>query len=407
MNSKHARFGPGALVAAAFIGPGTVTVCTLAGVSDGLSLLWAMLIAIFICYVLQEMAARIGLVTRKGLTEALRSEIRDPITRTVMLGIILAAIVIGNAAYEAGNISGGALGLQTLFGVANFSIMGVDLRPFTILISVLAAVVLYIGSYYIIEKLLISLVTLMSIAFALAAVATKPELSELIAGLVPRPRPAQTLTIMALIGTTVVPYNLFLHARTVQEKWADAQALPQMRRDAAWTIGIGGLISMTIIITAAAMQGSAVTDAAQLARSLEPVFGMFSRYILAIGLFAAGITSAITAPLAAVYVTNGAAGWRQDLRAGHSRAVWLAVLLTGTAFSVVGGSPIEIIRFAQVANGILLPLMVAFLLWAANRSSLMGDHTNTRRRNLFGFAVLIFATALSLRSLWTVISALR
>jgi len=407
MATSQTRFGPGALITAAFIGPGTVTLCTLAGVTSGYSLLWAMLIAAAICYVLQEMAARFGMVTGKGLSEALRSEIASPVPRATALAIVLGAIVIGNAAYEAGNISGGALGLQALTGTGNIRLGAFELNPINLLIAVLAAALLYTGSYRLLERVLIALVILMSIAFALVALETRPSAGELLAGLVPRMSLDQTLTVVGLIGTTVVPYNLFLHASIVQEKWSGPAELRLMRQDTGVTVGVGGLISMAIIVAAASMQGSQVTSAAELAQALEPVFGVSSRYVLGIGLFAAGVTSAITAPLAAAYVAGGCMGWGRELRSPRYRSVWLSVLLVGVIFSFVGGSPIEVIRFAQVTNGILLPLIVAFLLWAVNRRRLAGDFVNTRVQNLLGIGVLVAVTALSLRSLWLMLQSMR
>ncbi|MGB5364374.1 MAG: divalent metal cation transporter, partial [Aureibaculum sp.] len=109
------NIGPGTLVAAAFIGPGTVTLCTLAGVNFGFTLLWAMVLSIIATIVLQEMAARLGIISQKGLSEVIRGEIKNPLARKVTIILILSAIVIGNAAYEAGNISGGILGLETIF----------------------------------------------------------------------------------------------------------------------------------------------------------------------------------------------------------------------------------------------------------------------------------------------------
>ena len=116
IKSWFKNIGPGPLVAAAFIGPGTVTLCSIAGVNFGYALLWAMVLSILATIVLQEMAARLGIVSQKGLSEIIRSEIKNPVLRGFAIILILSAIVIGNAAYEAGNISGGALGMQTLFG---------------------------------------------------------------------------------------------------------------------------------------------------------------------------------------------------------------------------------------------------------------------------------------------------
>jgi manganese transport protein len=110
------NIGPGTLVAAAFIGPGTVTICTIAGVNFGFNLLWAMLLSVIATVVLQEMAARLGVISQKGLSEVIREEIKIPFVKHFVTLLILGAIVVGNAAYEAGNISGGILGLETVFG---------------------------------------------------------------------------------------------------------------------------------------------------------------------------------------------------------------------------------------------------------------------------------------------------
>ena len=141
------NIGPGPLVAAAFIGPGTVTVCTLAGVGFGYSLLWAMVLSIVATVVLQEMSARLGIITQKGLSEIIRTEIKNPILKGLTIVIILSAIVIGNAAYEAGNISGGVLGLQTLVGNPVLEIGAISLNLLSVIIGIIAFVLLYLGNY--------------------------------------------------------------------------------------------------------------------------------------------------------------------------------------------------------------------------------------------------------------------
>ena len=141
------NIGPGPLVAAAFIGPGTVTVCTLAGINFGFGLLWAMVLSIVATVVLQEMAARLGIISQKGLSEVIRSQVSNPLLRTLAITLILSAIVVGNAAYEAGNISGSILGLESLFGSHTVIIGSVNLNLFSILIGVIAFILLYIGNY--------------------------------------------------------------------------------------------------------------------------------------------------------------------------------------------------------------------------------------------------------------------
>ena len=218
---------------------------------------------------------------------------------------------------------------------------------------------------------------------------------------------ASLLTVVGLIGTTVVPYNLFLHASLVQAKWQGPEQLGDARRDTVVAVAVGGLVSMSIIVSATAVDSTGVNNAADLALSLEPLFGGMARYLLSIGLFAAGITSAITAPLAAAYVTSGCLGWGADLRHPGFRAVWMGVLALGVFFSSLGISPIEIIRFAQVANGIALPVVVAVLLWLMNQEAVLGAHRNRPFHNAMGGLILMVTVALGWRALLQVAASLQ
>ena len=146
------NIGPGPLVAAAFIGPGTVTLCSIAGLDYGFSLLWALVLSVFATIVLQEMSARLGIISKKGLSEVIRNEIHNPILKKVIITLILSAIVIGNAAYEAGNISGGVLGLEAVFGENIINLYDLNIKPYSILLGAIAFALLYIGNYKIIER---------------------------------------------------------------------------------------------------------------------------------------------------------------------------------------------------------------------------------------------------------------
>ncbi len=223
MKSWFRNLGPGILVSAAFIGPGTVTVCTLAGVNFGFSLLWALLLSIIACIVLQEMAARLGIITQKGLSEVIREELKNPFFKTLAILLIFSAIVLGNAAYEAGNISGAVLGISAIFPAEVIPVGPVELNLYSLLIGLLAFLLLFIGNYKLLERVFIGLVALMSLCFIVTAVLAAPNLYDLLKGLfVPTQGSAGILTVIALIGTTVVPYNLFLHASLVSEKWKKA-----------------------------------------------------------------------------------------------------------------------------------------------------------------------------------------
>lgn len=397
------NLGPGPLIAAAFIGPGTVTLCTLAGVKFGMSLLWTLLIAVLASITLQSMAVKIGIIGKKSITEALKDEISNPVIKYIIITLIFMTILIGNTAYEAGNISGAVMGLETLFGQIKIDFKDFSLNIHAIIIGLLAGALLWIGKYRIIERCLIGLVIIMSIAFLFTAIATRPSLLSVLSGLLSFKAPAGSLlTIIGLVGTTIVPYNLFLHAELVKEKWNDKGDLKFALKDLIIALGLGGLISLSIVITASSINATDINTVGDLALGLESLFGTFSRQFLAIGLFAAGITSTITAPLAAAYVVCGCFGLSTNLQSNYFKFIWLSIILFGVFFSATGLKLITIIQFAQITNGILLPIMVGLLLWMMNKSSLLGNFKNNNLQNAIGFIIIVVSLFLSLRTLFLI-----
>ena len=397
------NLGPGPLIAAAFIGPGTVTLCTLAGVKFGMSLLWTLLIAVLASIILQSMAVKIGIIGKKSITEALKDEISNPVIKYIIITLIFMTILIGNTAYEAGNISGAVMGLETLFGQIKIDFKDFSLNIHAIIIGLLAGALLWIGKYRIIERCLIGLVIIMSISFLFTAIATRPSLLSVLSGLFSFKAPAGSLlTIIGLVGTTIVPYNLFLHAELVKEKWNDKGDLKFALKDLIIALGLGGLISLSIVITASSIKATDINTVGDLALGLESVFGTFSRQFLAIGLFAAGITSTITAPLAAAYVVCGCFGLSTNLQSNYFKFIWLSIILFGVFFSATGLKLITIIQFAQITNGVLLPIMVGLLLWMVNKSSLLGNFKNNNLQNAIGFIIILVSLFLSLRTLFLI-----
>ncbi len=396
--------GPGILVSAAFIGPGTVTVCTLAGVKFGYSLLWALVLSIIACVILQEMAARLGIVAQKGLSECIRDQIKQPAVRVLALILVFSAIVIGNAAYEAGNITGAVLGVSAVTPSLNMQLGNLTLDVWPVIIGGIAFILLSIGNYKILERIFIGLVILMSLAFLVTAFLVNPDFLSILKGMfIPRSSSAGILTVIALIGTTVVPYNLFLHASLVQEKWKKTTDLPLARKELTAAIILGGIVSMAIVVCASSPSISQVSSAADLALALKPLFGSYATWFIAIGLMAAGITSAITAPLAAAYVVKGCLGWKGGLKSLKFKSVWILILLSGVVFSSLGLKPLQIIQFAQVANGLLLPIIAIFLFWAVNQSSLMGKFVNSRIQNILGILIIAISIFLGAKSIYTVL----
>jgi Mn2+/Fe2+ NRAMP family transporter len=209
--------------------------------------------------------------------------------------------------------------------------------------------------------------------------------------------------VISLIGTTVVPYNLFLHASLVKEKWKSLNDLKAVRWDMGISLLLGGLISMAIVISASPMAGARVTSALDLAQSLEPLLGSLARVAISIGLVAAGFSSAMTAPLAAAYVAQGCFGWESGTRTPEFRVIWISVLILGVLALSFSFRPIEIIQVAQFANGLLLPLIAIVLLVAMNQRAILKNQVNTRIQNALGVLIVLVTLMLGLRSIMGVL----
>lgn len=385
-------FGPSTLVAAAFIGPGTLTTCTIVGVQSSYSLLWAMLFAIVTTILLQEMSARLGFITQSGLGEAFNAQFQKGFARVLVFFLVIGAILIGNAAYEAGNISGGILGLDLLLG---------EMKVWPLIIGGICFVLLFIGKYKWIESILIAMVLLMSLCFLITAILVKPDISEILAGFVPNNLGSTDFFLVAaVIGTTVVPYNLFLHASTISKKWKPGDSIKELRTENGVSVALGGLISILIIITAAS-SGDAVntiTGAKDLAIQLEPLFGESAKWFMGLGLMAAGISSALTAPLAAAYAAKGLFGWKDEKQLPF-RMIWMGILICGVLVAITDLPRVAVIQFAQITNALLLPFTAIYLLYTCNSKTLLGKYANGWKTNTLAIFVVLITLMLSLRSL--------
>jgi NRAMP (natural resistance-associated macrophage protein)-like metal ion transporter len=315
--------------------------------------------------------------------------------------LVISAIGIGNAAFETGNLLGASLGIGSLAPTINLSV-----GTWSAIIGALASILLFAGSYKLIERVLIGLVIMMSLAFLTTAFVISPVLADIFRGMfVPSLPAGSLLALVGLIGTTVVPYNLFLHASAVQQRWNKPEDIPEARLDISISVILGGLISIAIVVTSAVAffgTGVAISSGSDLAVQLEPVMGGWSKYFIGVGLFAAGISSAITAPLAAAYAISGILGWKRDLKSRRFRLVWMAILLVGVFFSVIGFKPLEAILFAQAANGVLLPVIAIYLLWVMNSKRVMGASRNGYLSNIIGAVVVLVALGIGVRTLFHV-----
>lgn len=382
--------GPGFFIAAAFIGPGTITACTLAGVAHGMTLLWVLAFAVVATIVLQEMSARLALASGQGLAESLLA-LAPPWGKVVAWLTGLAA-VFGVIAFEAGNLSGAGLGLASLSNM--------ETAPWTAAVAIVATGLLLTGRYRLIEQVLMACVALMGLAFIVTAIAVTPDPMMLLRGLViPRIPTDGALTVLALVGTTIVPYNIYLHASAVRERWSGTAALPAARWDLIVAVSIGGLISAAVVITAAAsLPGAEIASGVDMARQLEPLLGGWARFSFGVGLAIAGLTSAITAPLAAAYILTGLVHVDSRLSGLTSRGVMIGVVGIGAAFSMAGVQPVQLIVFAQAANGLVLPLIAFALLIALNDRVRLGNHANGPIGNAVGLTITALCGMLALRA---------
>jgi len=343
--------------------------------------------------VLQEMSARLGLATGTGLGQALRSVKGPPWLGMTLASLAAVAVIGGAAAYQAGNLTGAGLGLA--------SATGLPLRVWVGIGAILSGALLWTGQYKLVERVLASCVAIMGVVFLATASLVVPHLGDVAKGMfVPRLPGGAELTALALIGTTIVPYNLFLHAALVREKWSSIDDLPSVRWDLILAIGLGGIVSSAVVVTAsAALDGAEVSSASDMAAQLRPLLGPWAGHAFAVGYAAAGISSSVTAPLAAAYTLLDALGRRRDVTTPLARSVWGGCIFVGTGAALIGFRPIPLIFLAQLVNGLVLPIVAIVLLVAMNDRQRLGDHVNGWRGNVAGIAVVTLCVVLGVRAI--------
>jgi Mn2+/Fe2+ NRAMP family transporter len=349
-----------AVIAGAFIGPGTVVTAASAGAGYDLALIWAVAFSTVTCFLLQEAAARLTLATDRDLAGWLRIRASSGTPALALLGLVVGAVVIGCAAYEAGNILGAVAGAS--------AVLPVSTRALTLVTGATAAALLWSGRPTTVARALGVLVAVMGLAFVVTAVGLAPSPDRLVRGaLVPSLPPGTTLLVVALVGTTVVPYNLFLGSSL-----ARGQNDRDTRFGLAVAIGLGGLVTAAIVVVGSAVAGEFTF--AGLAAVLSERLGPWAAVMFAVGLCAAGLSSAVTAPLAAALTVRGAVGaerWSSD--GWRFRSVWAGVLLVGVVFGLLDVRPVPAIVLAQALNGVMLPVVAVVLLVAVNDRSTLGS----------------------------------
>jgi NRAMP (natural resistance-associated macrophage protein)-like metal ion transporter len=388
----------GLIITAAFIGPGTVTTATLVGAQTGYALVWLLIFAICATFILQEMASRLGSVSGVGLSEAIMSQIATPAVKWSIGLLIVVAIGLGNAAYEGGNITGAALGLSASFGGS--------IQFWALSLGVIALLLLVSGHYALVEKCLIALVAIMSVVFISLMLLVGIDTELLSKGfMLETSLISNTSLALAIIGTTIVPYNLFLHAglsaqdkqKEINNTGLSSHEFKHQKLQLFTSIGIGGVVTFAILSSSvtAYFVANITVDPSNIANQLSPLLGEQAGLIFGIGLFSAGLTSAITAPLAAAYAISGLFKWQANLRDARFKFTAILIVFVGSLVASIGLKPIALILIAQTSNALLLPISAILLVWVCNREALLGQHKNGLIANIGAAIVILLVLGLA------------
>lgn len=391
---KLKSVGPGMLIVGSFIGPGTVTSSTRAGAGYGYELLWCVVFSVVAVIVMQGMAARLGIVTQRGLAENLIEDLKErPLLKGLMVSLVALAIILGGVAYMSGDLTGTAIGVSALTGI-----------PSHIVAPLWGVCILFLTAHNNpikwLETLLGICVAVMAFVFVVTMFVVTPDWGAVAAGLIPTVPPGAIMTCVALIGTTVVPYNLFIHTTSAHQTWKDPDDIPLSQFDVFTSMTVGGIVTAAILVSAGTvMYGMDVRSAIDMAEQLKPLLGSLAVPFMAIGLIAAGISSAVITPLGVSYVLAGLFGWKMDKSDRRFLATNIIIVLCGIVGSATGYNPITIIMAAQAVNGVFLPVSVITLLYLASKRSVMGDYRNNALQILLGAGVFLISLIIGVSSI--------
>ena len=387
--------GPGLITASADNDASGIATYSMAGSTYGYGFLWAILLITVGEVVVQEMAARMGAFTGKGLTDLIRERFGLRTAFLVVIGLILANLGTTTAQFAGIAVSG------ELFGVSRYVLVP--------LASLLVWLLVVHGSYSRVEKVLLFL-TLYAIAYILSAFLVRPPW-----GLVLRQTLAPRielngqylLALLATIGTTMTPWGCAYMQATVADKGITMKEYPYTRLDVMFGAAVGNIVSAFVIICTAATlfpRGIRVETAEQAALALAPLAGRWAEQLFGIGLLGASLLAAAILPLATTYAVCEAFGWERGIdHKSHDAPVfyriYTALIILSSAVVLIPGLPLfPLMWLSQVVNAVLLPMVMVFMLLLANDRSIMQNWRNPRWINALsiGLAVLITAATVML-----------
>ncbi len=386
-----AVMGPGLIAGIAGNDAGGITTYSVMGANSGLSLLWVFPITIAILAIVQEMAARLGVVTGQGLSDLIRDRFGVRPTAFAM-----AILLVANVANTVAEFSGAAAALE-IFGISRYVVVPI------VAIAIWALVIK--ASYRTVERVFLSVIVVF-LAYIVSAILANPDWGAVGKALVTPSfnlAPAQLLLLVAVVGTTITPYMQFYLTSAVAEKGIGVDELRLEQADAIggsiWT----NVIAIFIVVAAATTIGTAggtITSAADAAQALAPVAGRLASALFAVGLFGASVLAATIMPISTAFVICEAFGWESgvDKRFADARAffsIYTFVLFAGALIVLLPGLDLlPVIVGSQNLQGLLLPVVLVFMVLLANDRRLMGEHRNGRLGNVLAWSAIGLVIAL-------------
>jgi len=388
-----AVLGPGFITANVDNDPGGILTYSQAGAQYGYQLLWTLIPTTIALIVVQEMAARMGAVTGKGLSDLIREEFGLRATFFTML--VLGVADFGNIIAEFAGLASG----MGIFGISKYLVVPAG--------AVLVWTLIVRGKYKKVERILI-LASLIYFTYPVSAFFAKPDWDlALKQTFIPTfsSDPNYIILIVGLIGTTITPWMQFYLQAAVVEKGVDTRHYGLCRLDVIVGCIVTDVIAFFIVVACGATiyhtSHHDISDAAQAAAALVPFAGKFAAILFAVGLVNAALLSAAILPLATSYNICEGLGFESGIDKRFSEApifYWLYTLLIlgGAAFVLIPHLPLlKFILFSQVANGILLPFVLVYMLMLVNRPRLMGTFKNKPWQNYIAWGTAIIMILLT------------
>jgi NRAMP (natural resistance-associated macrophage protein)-like metal ion transporter len=399
-----AVIGPGFITANVDNDAGGIYTYSIAGARFGYALLWTIIPMTVALVVIQEMSARMGAVTGKGLSDLIREEFG---LRTTFF--MLMALVVTNFGNVVAEFAGVASSLE-LFGVSKY-----------ISVPIAAAVVWLIivkGNYKSVEKIFLT-ASFFYIAYIVAGVLARPNWAQAVVSTIQVPAPADFTNktylylVTGMIGATIAPWMQFYLQASVVEKGVTIRQYRAVKLDVFIGSIFAPLVAAFIVIACAAtLHASGFTtirDAGDAAKALEPLAGQYTFILFSAGLFNASLFAACILPLSTAYTVCEGLGFESGVDKKFSEApvfYWLytALIVAGAAVILIPRFPLlKIAVLSQVLNGILLPFILVFMLLLINKHDLMGKHVNSRFFNVVAWGTAAVMIALSAAMLAMVI----